>query len=973
MARTSRPPGSPADVRYVPPAVDPKVDSQEDSEAVILAPDFQPVPPYQGTTDETLGPDYAEVSPYQGGESVPPSGPSFGEIATYNGNANPVPSVDYSQISGYTRGERQKVVTLYNPNGVPCRGQVSFPGPAALRPGEWELLQNVRLDDRGLRVRFGITALIAHTSGDTIYGAFVGYINNVLEVVRAVYRTSGALNKVVIERMTGGGTTWTEISAASGAYGETRFSNSNYAVTFAVAKEVDTSGTAPLANNRELLIIQNGISEPRVWDSVGSTMAKIVEIPALNPPSCRSEATWKYYWNVNDTITFTGSDADYTNTWAATTGAQIIIGTSISNGDDCNVIFNNDLATGSLDDAPARQLHIVFKCTDPSIWQKLTVRLGRTTGPTYYDIHDASATSSTQQNVVIQPLGSDYFVAAFSLANASDGGSPATPFLSLSISDLRRLQFEWQGGTLTTAITLNIVAVGFGGAIQGGAQFGLTLFNDAAHNEGPGVVCRSIGGSRLDHVGGATSTGKGLSLPVHSSLYYDYKLDYELPSTSGPTSHGAKYLMVYMKPVGSAEFLYHSSEAVYSYSGSWSETAAITTKRVRTLTVQTETTTLRPMPDGLHRPIPIGTCMATVSGRLVVGGVVRKSGDSQKGDVWISADQHPFRFRAFVKAFGDNIPDLRSATRVTFPSENVQAFARMSSNILGADNLIIFTDSAVYSLDGSDTVQLSRARRIGPYGTLAPRSVAEHNNQVFWLDQNRNIRVLDSRMTSLSQGRVEDVLTRFITGTNQGGVHGCVHDERYFLWFSIGSYTGYGIGQTNELGLVYDIERDAWTQDYHPTYTRAFGFSTVVSGLPYLYAFHSDGRLFRAEDPNATTNTLENIDLSMKSGVLNADLWHPMKVGRIGIVMGAVNQTLVTTRVSFEKASTTVAGSIDVNVSDDVAWKWDQDSSTKTPLAMAGLGIRVWITKSSTSNMGGIRIYSIVAEVDECDGEGPGV
>ena len=147
----------------------------------------------------------------------------------------------------------------------------------------------------------------------------------------------------------------------------------------------------------------------------------------------------------------------------------------------------------------------------------------------------------------------------------------------------------------------------------------------------------------------------------------------------------------------------------------------------------------------------------------------------------------------------------------------------------------------------------------------------------------------------------------------------------------------------------------------------------MVSGLPYLYAFHSDGRLFRAEDPNATTNTVENIDLSLKSGVLNADLWHPLKVGRIGIVMEAVNQTLVTTRVSFEKASTTVAGSIDVNVSDDVAWKWDQDSSTKTPLAMAGLGIRVWITKSSTSNMGGKRIYSIVAEVDECDGEGPGV
>jgi hypothetical protein len=634
--------------------------------------------------------------------------------------------------------------------------------------------------------------------------------------------------------------------------------------------------------------------------------------------------------------------------------------------------------------APIRQLHIVFKCTDQNIWSKLKLELYDTVSTTYRTVYSSnvlanpsSAPDVSAYEMVIVPLGGDYFLAAISLASVGGITGTTTP---------TRWRFTWLDVAPASTVTLTIVAAGYSGGIQSGASFGMTVYNSASHTESPGVNMKNQG-MRLDRLGGSATICNNLYLPLSSLLYYSYLLTVQVPRVISGSANatGSDYLFIYMKPIGGTEYLYHSSRAFTSYN-SGAETWALsgvggsTGGAVASLSVTSETTTLRPMPDGLHRAIPIGGPMKAIGSRLAVGDVVKSSGDSQKGDVWISADGHPFRFRPFVRYIEDSLPDLRSPTRLSFQGEVVQTFARISGSILGADSLLIFTNEGLYSVDGNDSVQLSRPRRIGPYGTLSPRSVAEHGNQVFWLDQNRHVRSLSANMASLSQGRVEDQLTTYNAGANLSGIYGAVFEERYYLTFSISgggiapSDFNSGPAGSNELGLVYDIRRDAWVLDYYATVDRSILLPTVTNGETKMYGFRQNGGLYRVEDPNAVgVNTNETIYWIARTGILNKDLWMPVQVGRVGISMEQFTGDITVTRTDFEEASNTANSTIHVNtVTNDLAWRWDGVTTTKEPVALSGLGIKVQLENQGT-NCGGKKIFSIVAEVNEVTGEGPDV
>jgi len=922
---------------------------------------------------------------------------SFEDIATGQ--------VDFERVDVAKLNERGLLRSIYNPATMPCRGMKSFPHPASLQDGEFNLLQNLRIEDFGLVTRGGAKA---QTSGegstDVIKGAAILSVNGVQFAIVARQTAGAGLVDVYIMVISGSGsigpTTWVQITSASGKYGNTRLSASTEFVNFAVVKESDayTTGTT-IPSNREYIVINNGIDYPRIYDPSGGggvdNMAIHSEIEAPDFAPTRSNFTWAQFVTIATLVGSSSGTATFTNPTAGQ-GAISIFPTSATPGNLVRWPFAS-LVMANSEILAAEQFHIVYKCDgEPFPWTKVKVRLQRDTVGTYnYVLHTPAIIADEEwMDPVVVALGGDYYLAAFSTAQIYSDTPAYLGYLKNLGDNITGIAIEWygEGGTASPAVQTSITMIGIGisGAIQAGASFGLTHYNEGSKAESRGRIARNAGGARLAVVGGA-SKFEHLRLPENPGLYYSYELRRARPEVSNTVNRGLSHALWYMKRYGSQEFnlLAPSITGLWnSATSSWKEAGL--KGQIAITYVQLDEAQLRTMPDAYHLPILPAGSMISAGNRLFLGDVGETVNATNRGDVWFSEEKQPFRFRRFVRFLDANVPDLTSPSRIAFSGETVQGFARVSGGVLGADGVLIFTDRSVWAVDGIDSFQLSRPRRVVPHGTKSPRSIAEHRDAVYWLDTEQQIRSLSTGFYGVSVGRVEDKL-RDIVPARIKYVAGAIYRDRYYLGYSRNSFTD----TSNLAMLIYDIKRDAWMMD-----VLADGLSAdvLIGGLAgdktRLIGFMKNGRLWEGEltnfhrDYGTTASSGTLMELAIKTREYTDQFWRYVTIGQVGIVCDEVSSTDLRTR-RFVRGGLATAyppqwpdqsyiGNLRLYNADSplptMVWNWDHnisgtyfDSNQPQIPGATGVGIYVHIDGSI---LGNTAIHSLMMKYEETGKDG---
>lgn len=841
--------------------------------------------------------------------------------------------------------------------GLTMRGMVSAVHPSLLGEGEFALVENFRIAGRGLTARMGTESAINANALPS--GVILGGIDTDDWSFRAV--VDGGATKIYYRN----GSAWQEVTAATGAYGNTRFSSTTAQVSFAVVRDPMMPDMLQFSDPKDTYLIAcNGIESPRVFQLRSETLsaadvgiAQKIDPPKLIDVTCKP--VFSAYFNLVGASSFTASDiakitsSVVTGTYGKYLSAEFL--TTITDGTTAEATFSSI----SLANDPT-QFHMVFQCQDVSIWSKLKVSLITSTGDEYV-IHDPTNNTSLPVVGVAPSDDAGYYQVGISLSRAWLSGTET----ALPITSYNKVKFTWVGDAWTYTPKLQIYAIGFGGEIQYGAQLAATYFcgepdsTSSPYREGAGSrsessisPCLLLRSPTLSEVGGTPIPN--VHLAEQAGFFYRYRIVYPNPpaiSETKPITH----VLIYGKFVGQPNYTLavYDPPRVGDYStGSWAYVSGAA-NTLLTTTINSERVTPRKAPTAFSQPIPIGTTLFTNGARLFVGNARFSSNDRGLGQVAISADGNPFRFanKATTNAQGV-VAD--SATIAQCPGEEVMGLEAASGAPLGADAVYIVTQRNVYSVDNSDALNLSVLRWLGPHGTLSPRSIVKYKGLVCWLDQYRQVvQLTDSGLDILSRDRVDDQLSG-IPASRLANVVSCAFNDRLYLTYTPAGET------TNIKTLVWDFYHQAWTRDAKPH--DIVGYSIVKrSNEERLWSFNADGTTVRHESPTATTDSGTAITQALHGNEFTGDPESDIAIGQMLVRTSAQSISLTTTRTKASSGDT-VTGTITLGA---VSASWERDYDSGKHPSASDIAVR-W---KLSGNLGpGKQLFAVELEVARVSG-----
>lgn len=393
-------------------------------------------------------------------------------------------------------------------------------------------------------------------------------------------------------------------------------------------------------------------------------------------------------------------------------------------------------------------------------------------------------------------------------------------------------------GANATLYILNIMG---GGSIRGTSEATLSWEDEPGRSESRRYVAPdNAAGAPLWEVGGpkvVNSTQGIFTIPVSSSVLYD--LDIVAANAEGAdTIEGGlngqpSRINVYLRcPRATADGTELEDEALYFYSHvlyspgtfsvpfvgrGWSKASSAQTVTIRTSDYTnaygvdwTARDPDRPAPSDYQICMPPAYAAAAGSGRVFLGDVEDESGTRQRGDIYVSGLNRPFRWQAIIT--GET-----SGFRTLINAERIRAFVISAAMFQGASYCFPITNAGLYALGGSgpdagaptDSVQLSVVVKLLSKGTNCPRSVIEHNGAIFFLDHTGQFRRVLGEAPAISRGRVDDV-PRNVPAARRDDVSGCFVGDR-----AVWAYTDAG-QTTNRRILGWNDEQGRWEFDDLP-------------------------------------------------------------------------------------------------------------------------------------------------------------
>lgn len=611
------------------------------------------------------------------------------------------------------------------------------------RAGEALQIVNFRQEDGTLRVR--PAAAEVATSGlpeGTVRGATSGRIGTAFREVVAI-ETAGAVRVYTIE-----GSTATEITAASGKWGNTRFppgSEIRFAIIDPPRRDPTYIGTSLDPN--PVLLITDGVT------MLIRNGAETAPIRAVEPPpigSVKQEHAMPVWAPIRDDgLTYTASGADFTASWQAapdTDGLCVRFrATETASADDWAQIAwvgANTFLSGN-------QLVVQAHGDIKTFLDSCAVELRAPSATTR--IHDPSDPDLPAAPPLQIELENGFHLIAFDLAIDEEQAQATYDSLRL----------VWTTDSPAADTDLYVAGVLGGGRIAGGAQAAAACRCSGSMAESPGVLARDMGG-RSTGLMGVFDPRNAARLPVTSLLDYSLRVTAPQPSAAA-TAQGVDSLDLYLDtrpetgfpaPFSSSSSLenspaaepasptYRASHTTATYSAGWSATGGRSPGEPITIVINDPIGPgaragigNRDLPSPHCIPAPPARMLMPAAGRLFTAAPLL-DGAIQHGSVACSEYAEPIRFASvsdFGRSGGAAWCETASDTVLALSPMDEQAESRAPTPLL------MLTDRAAYALDPTDQGAFALPRRVYGMGCLTAGSVASTRFGPVWLGTDRRM------------------------------------------------------------------------------------------------------------------------------------------------------------------------------------------------------------------------------------------
>lgn len=838
--------------------------------------------------------------------------------------------------------------SLYNAKTRPFVAMRSAMSLASLPLGEWALVQNWRWDKKNVRVRDGIQAMTgsALIASAEYRGHWEGTMNGNSYIVIAL-KDGSAVKLVKVADLTAAVGSWsaTEVTAASGPHGSTRFTNTTNFVSFAPARDT--------LRSRDYLICNNGSDDPRIFDPQGDMVdgtVSVVTHSEITPPTDGRDivatASFPAFVGIGGaTPTFTTSDGDIvvTNSSAGTAENNLLVtfASSTDQSDSAEVTWASTITMVN----SSTVWFLVESATLTTLLERIKIEF-RLTSTSYVIQYDASSATNNFREEV--PDGSKVWV-----------GIPITNMVSGSVIDRMRITYVHSVST-TAAMTLKIYGIFFSGGIRGGTEFGVTFCSFDAKAQSVGQVVGNVQGERLSRVG-ATSLD-GSRIPIFEQISYQYSVRHKTYATADQKD----VIFLYIKRPGDYDFLYHDRDSMTEWDGaSWARSSGATGGH-NTITVgetgdPPSVVVTLVMPDGDHKPIPSGKYMLAANDRLFVGNI-----NGARSEVWFSEDRDYTKFRKSLRTDELGNFDPRSPGLFRIGTEVVQGFAAVPGDTPGINSVYIFGDASLSVVDGLDAFGLSRRRIKSLTGTLSPRSIHTYRSDVFWIDSDMQVRML-------SQGRIYE-LSRYDVDDKLQAIPASRRDDIVLTFWKDRLRIAYttAAGSANTRCLLYNAIEQVWeADDLFPGACTGEGFFVWIdrtNNRPRLLSIGSDAKVYEIEASGLTTDLGSNIATKLTTGDVTKDVWQTLYIQRLGFVVDDAASGTVAVVVTYKPTGLTQTfptTSLDVGTTQSYLWLTQDGGSMTFSSATAehfGIAAQIAIT---TTLPGGTVLHSIQLEHDE--------
>ncbi len=859
---------------------------------------------------------------------------------------------------------------LYSVSDTPFRGLCSDRHPLALKPGEAFDAQNLRAEPgRPISVRNGIADEL-NTNGLPANAVFWGAspLVKVQDGFWLIYLAAEnpADGKVHVYNrqyttVSGWGSQWYELTASSGAFGDTRLSKPKEGLV--VFTPVDSDENArehltylgPTDSQGPAVVAQNGIDPPLHiigFPDASVTANRAVPIKRIDAPTharCAvAEAGVLDSLGVRTGVVTPGATANGTFT-AATAGHvqragsagdyrwEWKAGTTVTVGDYGEIVMDADSMSLFADGRSVPQIGLVVEAQDGSWWDSVKVwaHIAYDGGAYNWElIHDPTAAASSAMNnrVHVPTNVEEIFVSAYAYARRT-----SDQYFSISMNGIR---LEVASDRLTPATTFKVYWVYAGGWVPGTAQYAVSRKAALNEAESGGVLIASgafglattqlratwpsyndpvtLDGAnaRFLHPGvQGGSLPAYFVFPVDPRLFYTYRVPVLNPLLSELDASYVDTWSVYRKDPGDAEFQLVKNVELASWNGVewgldlnsgegalfyWQDWVAPEEKDYR-----------RRAPDAFNETTPIGACAVYANKRQFVGAAILDSTSTNAvgNVVKISEEGYPGRFRSLVRFDGVDDLDPASGFEARLGIEEVRALVVVDGRT-DSSGVLCITDSSLYSIERiAGGSRLFNVRRIAPFGTQSKHAFADVKGSLIWIDQSRAVRSSASGLPDLSRTFVQDRLDAI---ADLALVQAVLHRGR--VYFSRAQSV-----------LVYNLEAEMWeSDDLLPSGKSASQFvAWNIEGESRLLFFTPDCACYEYEKAGQTTDDGADIAFALESREFHNRMFLPVAAHHVGIVASVAPSVMTTQRI-FSEPAATVAGEINLDTGGSLAWKYDK-------------------------------------------------
>lgn len=870
-----------------------------------------------------------------------------------------------------------KQTVFFDALSVPCKGMNSALAPSRLQPGEFSLLENVRLSDGSIKVRGGCGFFGSVVAASDFRGSWAGIFNQ----VNSLFCVTAHANVARVWTSTDG-FTWVEITAAAGPAGNSRMTDPGG--LFTLEKVWNPIQVASTTFDGDCLIIQNGVDKPRVYGySPAAGISGYVTgiVSAIAPNTANRDVSVRLslgtQWN-----TYTSGLIAYTNSTVghfsgADAGGTLInsMVLSIKSG----AVSGDNVITAQAN-GPAgellyfgNQILIGVDSAYPFFWDVMKLEVFDNSAGAFIVLFDPSAAPYSQSSYTITPMSatSTMQIYAFSIQS-----NPALYHAAGRVWKLRWTFVGVAGSAPTATQTANVFLVqgGDDGAVNrqnpGGTQFAITYYNSMSKTESPGVIYTKYTPDKI-----YTPQGH-LPVPPTPFINFTYHFPITVPTTAD-LAGGADWVIVYRQKSSEVQLLMSDIQPIQVCGPPVWTTLITNGNHIGTGanydlygggTAGADSTFQIYMPDSFHIPVPIATAMKSCNQRFFVGG-----SPTGTANLLFSQYQHAFRFRVATRTIqgpnGIYVTDETSPSSQNIRGEQVNAIFPVASSVVGVPTLYIFTNKGLYAAQGLATSQLSTQTFIAPHGTISPASIALLKNTLFWVDQDMQIRRMQYGFIKDPARRIVDNLTKGVPGTRKGFLSGVVHNDRYYLAFTPHGQT------TNTQILVWEDFVGTWTLDVPPhsaegliPWFSANANRTILilfSGEVNVYQHDVDG----SDGETALLTDLAvgaaNIPVSITTAEIHADGYaHGIVVRRVQIICDDLPAGSFTVTRTYKPTGVQGISTMSIDSGENQSWAFDgevADAGTVMNGASCLLNI-------AGNLMGNAQILGIAAEVEPTSG-----